>query len=70
MYKYLSCIIGVVRVEFLKPVFRFPVLKTPLALTNHRLSMGLRENGQRVFLTPEVKKTRKPVCANGHMNAV
>ena len=50
--------------EFFEPVFpfsRFPVVKTPLALTNHRPSTGLREYGQRDFLTPGVKETRKSV---------
>ena len=60
-------LLGVVRVEFFDPVFpfsRFPVVKTPLVLTNHRTSTGLREYGQRVFLTQGVKKTREPVQKN------
>ena len=63
-------LIGVVRVEFFESVFpfsRFPVAKTPLALTNHWPSTGLREYGQKVFLTPGVKKTR---YANKHVQGV
>ena len=70
-YKQISILkffkLWVVKVEFFEPVFpfsRFSVAKTPLALTNHWPSTGLREYGQKVFLTPGVKKTHKPVQKN------
>ena len=53
--RWLRRVLGVVRVEFFEPVFpfsRFPVVKTPLELTNHRPSTGLREYGQRSQKNP------------------
>lgn len=48
------------------------MVKMLLAITNHYFSMNLLENGQQVFLTLEVKKTRikNIVCTNKHMNII